>query len=74
MLHLQGLDDEESVMVREYLGDLEEAILNGTYKMRWVSKQGTKIPCLGKADNLPTDETSQLKERGNLLWQKWKQE
>lgn len=34
MLHLQGLDDEESVMVREYLGDLEEAILNGTYKMR----------------------------------------
>ncbi len=28
-----------------------------------MSKQGTKIPCLGKAGNLPTDETSQLKEK-----------
>lgn len=34
MLHLQGLSDEESLMVRKYLGDLEDAILNGTYKMR----------------------------------------
>ena len=32
------------------------------------SKQGTKIPCLGKGGNLPTDEISQqLKKRGNLL-------
>lgn len=28
-----------------------------------MSKQGTKIPCLGKAGNLPTDETSQFKEK-----------
>lgn len=33
MLHLQGLSDEESLMVRKYLGDLEDAILNGAYKM-----------------------------------------
>ena len=34
-----------------------------------MSKQGTKIPCLGKAGNLPTDETSHLAKRreGNLL-------
>ena len=32
------------------------------------SKQGTKIPCLGKAGNLPTDETSQqFKEKRFLL-------
>ena len=34
MLHLQGLSDEDSLMVRDYLGDLEDAILNGVYKMR----------------------------------------
>lgn len=34
MLHLQGLSYEESLMVRKYLGDLEDAILNGMYKMR----------------------------------------
>lgn len=30
-----------------------------------LSKQGTKIPCLGTAGYRPTDETSQLKERGH---------
>lgn len=34
MLHIQGLTKEESLMVRGYLRDLKDVILNGTYKMR----------------------------------------
>ena len=34
MLNVQGLSDKESLMVRQYLWDLKEVILNGTYKVR----------------------------------------
>ena len=32
-----------------------------------LSKHGVKPSCLGKDGNLPTDEISQLRKRGNLL-------
>lgn len=34
MLNLQGMNKKEYRMVMGYLEDLEDAILNGTYKMR----------------------------------------
>ena len=33
MIRLQGLSNEEWKMVQGYLMDLEDAILNGTYKL-----------------------------------------
>ena len=65
LLSIQIPDRKERNAVVDYI---REGIFDREWR-KYVTEveTGDQLPCLGKDGNLPTDEISQLRKRGNLL-------